>query len=75
MLVDASGFSHLVLDGTRKTKEHDDFQRDWPNILASEEKTILHIDAIWDKLGLGKLIESPSRRYAGQLYPGGAVAK
>src|SRR5436305_2104260 len=31
--------SHLVMDGTRKTKEHDDFQREWPNILASDEQT------------------------------------
>lgn len=67
--------NHIVFDGTRKTKEHDGFQRDWPNILASEAATIEHIDNIWSKLGLGKLISSPSRKYAGHLYEGGAVAK
>lgn len=62
-------------DGTRKTKELDDFERDWPNILASDEVTIKRIDEIWDKLGLGTFIESPSLKYRKQLYKGGAVAE
>ena len=53
----------------------DDFEREWPNILASDEATIKHIDEIWDKLGLGKFIVSPSLKYRKQLYAGGAVAK
>src|SRR5690606_22864552 len=65
----------IYLDGTRKTKEHDGFSRDWPNILASRPETIERIDAIWDKLGLGELIPSPSRTYLKQLYKGGAVAE
>jgi 4-hydroxy-3-polyprenylbenzoate decarboxylase len=65
--------SHLILDGTRKTKDFDDFHRDWPNILASDEQTIKHIDEIWDKLGLEKFISSPSLKYRKQLYKGGAV--
>lgn len=65
----------LGLDGTRKTKELDGFQRDWPNILASDEATIKHIDNIWDKLNLGKFIPSPSLKYRKQLYKGGAVAE
>ena len=67
--------AHLLLDATRKTKEHDGFQRDWPNILASDEKTIQRVDEIWDKLGLGKFIESPSLKYRRQLYKGGAVVE
>lgn len=70
-----SELNHVVFDGTRKTKEHDGFNRDWPNILASTQETIDHIDAIWPKLNLGNLILSPSRKYAKQLYEGGAVAK
>ncbi|MFM7902149.1 MAG: menaquinone biosynthesis decarboxylase, partial [Bacteroidota bacterium] len=31
----------IAFDGTRKTKEHDGFTRDWPNILASDMKTLL----------------------------------
>jgi 4-hydroxy-3-polyprenylbenzoate decarboxylase len=65
----------IAFDGTRKTKEFDGFQRDWPNILASNESTILHIDTIWDKLGLGKFIPSPSLKYSKQLYKGGAVVE
>jgi 4-hydroxy-3-polyprenylbenzoate decarboxylase len=67
--------SKLFLDGTRKTKELDGFQRDWPNILVSDEKTIDHIDAIWSKLGLGNFIASPSRKYLKQMYGSGAVAE
>jgi 4-hydroxy-3-polyprenylbenzoate decarboxylase len=72
---DESGLTHLSLDGTRKTKEFDNFNRDWPNILASDDATIEKIDQIWDKLGLGKFIESPSKKYRDHLYEGGAVAK
>ncbi len=67
--------SHVAFDGTRKTKEHDGFQRDWPNILASDEQTIKRVDEIWSKLGLGKFIASPSLKYRTQLYKGGAVAE
>lgn len=66
---------HMGLDGTRKTKEFDDFDRDWPNILASDEKTIQRIDEIWPKLGLGDAYASPSIKYRKQLYKGGAVAE
>jgi len=66
--------NHIVFDGTRKTKEYDGFDREWPNILASDEKTIKRVDAIWDQLGLGKFIPSPSTKYRTQLYKGGAVA-
>ncbi len=65
---------HVVFDGTRKNKEFDGFTRDWPNILASDQQTISRIDEIWDKLGLGPFIESPSKKYRKQLYTGGAVA-
>jgi 4-hydroxy-3-polyprenylbenzoate decarboxylase len=66
--------NHVVFDGTRKTKEMDGFDRDWPNILASDEITIQRIDAIWNTLHLGDFIESPSKKYRQQLYRGGAVA-
>jgi 4-hydroxy-3-polyprenylbenzoate decarboxylase len=66
--------STLIFDGTRKTKQYDGFQRDWPNILASDRATIERIDQIWNNLGLGEFISSPSLKYAKQLYEGGAVA-
>ena len=70
-----NGTSHIGMDGTRKTKAFDNFERDWPNILAMDEATMNSVDQKWDKLGLGKFIESPSRKYVKQLYPGGAVAE
>ncbi len=69
------GIPHLSFDGTRKTKQFDDFDRDWPNILASDDATIKRIDEIWDTLGLGKFIPSPSLKYKKQLYKGGAVVE
>ncbi|MFM2206307.1 MAG: hypothetical protein RL213_282 [Bacteroidota bacterium] len=69
------GNSLLFLDGTRKTKEYDGFQRDWPNILAMDEKTIAEVDGKWDSLGLGALIPSPSGKYRKQLYGDKAVAE
>lgn len=67
--------NHVAFDGTRKVKEFDGFDRDWPNILASDEATIRRVDEIWPSLGLGKMIPSPSQKYAKQLYAGGAVAR
>jgi 4-hydroxy-3-polyprenylbenzoate decarboxylase len=72
---DENSISHVGFDGTRKTKELDGFQRDWPNILANTPEVIEKVDAMWDKLGLGPFVESPSRKYIKQLYEGGAVAK
>lgn len=65
----------VAFDGTRKTKEFDGFDRDWPNILASDIQTIERVDAIWNKLNLGPFITSPSLKYRSQLYAGGAVAE
>ncbi len=65
----------VFMDGTRKTLEHDNFKRDWPNILANTPEVIEKIDAIWPTLGLGEFIPSPSRKYLPQVYEGGAVAR
>lgn len=71
--IDKNSISHVGFDGTRKTKEMDDFDREWPNIIVMDETTINNVDEKWDKLGLGSFIESPSVRYRKQLYKGGAV--
>ena len=63
----------LGLDGTRKTKKLDNFDRPWPNIIAADAATIAKVDAKWDQLGLGTKILSPSLRYMTQLYRGGAT--
>ncbi|WP_343307853.1 menaquinone biosynthesis decarboxylase [Chitinophaga niabensis] len=70
--------AHLVtaclgLDGTIKTKAHDDFQRDWPNIIVADDATIKKIDEKWSTLNLGPFIVSPSLKYKQQIYGDGAV--
>ncbi len=60
--------THIGLDGTRKTKEWDDFQRDWPNIIVADDPTIQAIDQKWAKMEIGPLIPSPSLKYKSQLY-------
>jgi 4-hydroxy-3-polyprenylbenzoate decarboxylase len=63
----------MGLDGTRKTKELDNFQRDWPNIIVADGKTIETVDRKWEELGLGALLPSPSLKFRDQLYGGEAV--
>ena len=43
----------MGFDGTRKTKEFDNFHRDWPNIIVANQETIDRIDQKWEQLGLG----------------------
>lgn len=65
----------LALDGTRKTKELDGFQRDWPNIIVAADATIEAVDKKWAELGLGKFIPSPSLKFRHQVYgPEAAVS-
>ena len=63
----------LGLDGTRKTKEFDGFQRDWPNIIVASDETIRAVDAKWESLGIGPFLESPSLKFKGQIYGEEAV--
>ena len=62
------GKNILGLDGTRKTKALDGFERPWPNIIAADQKTIDSIDKKWPSLNLGSLIHSPSLLYQAQMY-------
>jgi 4-hydroxy-3-polyprenylbenzoate decarboxylase len=67
-------FHCLGLDGTIKTKAFDGFQRDWPNIIVADEKTISSVDKKWNELGLGNFIPSPSLKYKSMMYGEEAVA-
>jgi 4-hydroxy-3-polyprenylbenzoate decarboxylase len=71
----AGKFSCMGFDGTRKTKELDDFDRDWPNIIVADDQTIASIDQKWESLGIGPFIASPSRKFRAQLYGEDAVAE
>ena len=64
----------LAIDGTRKYPELDGFEREWPNTVVHNAETIKKVDEMWDSLGLGEFITSPSLKYCKQLYPGEAVA-
>ncbi len=66
-------FACMGLDGTRKTRELDDFQRDWPNIIVADDATIEAVDKKWNELGLGAFIASPSLKFKDQLYGEEAV--
>lgn len=66
-------FACMGLDGTIKTKEFDDFYRDWPNIIVAADNTIVAVDAKWKDLGLGEFIGSPSLKFKKQIYGEEAV--
>jgi 4-hydroxy-3-polyprenylbenzoate decarboxylase len=63
----------IGFDGTLKTKQFDDFYRDWPNIIIADDKTIASVDEKWGRLGLGNFIPSPSLKFKGQMYGEEAV--
>jgi 4-hydroxy-3-polyprenylbenzoate decarboxylase len=67
-------YACIGFDGTIKTKELDDFYRDWPNIIIADDETIASVDKKWSNLGLGKFIPSPSLKFKGQMYGEEAVA-
>ena len=63
----------MGFDGTNKTKEFDNFHRDWPNIIVAADETIAAVDAKWKDLGLGEFIPSPSLKFKSQMYGEEAV--
>ncbi len=64
----------MGFDGTRKTKELDDFHRDWPNIIVADEATIKAVDEKWEQLGIGPFISSPSLKFKSQMYGEDAIS-
>jgi 4-hydroxy-3-polyprenylbenzoate decarboxylase len=64
----------MGFDGTIKTKELDNFQRDWPNIIVAAPETIAAVDKKWNDLEIGEFIPSPSLKFRDQLYGQEAVA-
>lgn len=68
-------FACLGLDGTRKTRDLDNFQRDWPNIIVAKDETIEAVDKKWNELNIGPFIASPSLKFKAQLYGEEAVVE
>jgi 4-hydroxy-3-polyprenylbenzoate decarboxylase len=52
----------LVMDGRRKLGNKN-FERQWPNVLAMDSKTIELVDEKWKKYEIGEKINSPSLKY------------
>ncbi len=64
----------MGLDGTRKTKALDGFERPWPNIIVADRQTIESVNNKWPQLNMGPLILSPSLKYQSQMYGEEATA-
>jgi 4-hydroxy-3-polyprenylbenzoate decarboxylase len=67
-------FPMLCIDGTSKSNAHDGFNRDWPNIILMDDKTIQKVDSIWDQLHISSFVPSPSLKYKQLVSRSGAVA-
>ena len=69
----SKNFACLGLDGTIKTRDYDNFHRDWPNIIVTDNATIQSVDEKWDQLGIGPFLPSPSLKFKDQVYGEEAV--
>lgn len=67
--------SLMAIDGTGKSPEADGFKRQWPNVLTMDDTTIKQVDVLWEKLGLGECIPSPSLNYKALVRNSGAIAR
>lgn len=70
----SDGRSVMIMDGTRKTKCFDGFEREWPNVIVMDDSTIKTVDEKWVSLGMGELLRSPSLKYRMLVNSRGAVA-
>jgi 4-hydroxy-3-polyprenylbenzoate decarboxylase len=68
-----NGTSVVFVDATFKTSEHDNFKREWPNVVTMDDKTITVIDKKWKDLGIGEFIQSPSLKFKNLVKGVGAV--
>jgi len=64
----------LFVDGTRKTQKYDDFNRLWPNIVVTDNKTIDLVNKKWESYNIGEFIPSPSLKFKDYLYGNNSVA-
>jgi len=67
--------SCIIVDGTRKTTKADNFNRDWPNVVISNNETIKKVDEIWNELNIGKFISSPSLKLKDLVKNNGAIVQ
>ncbi|MEN8118161.1 MAG: menaquinone biosynthesis decarboxylase [Bacteroidota bacterium] len=72
-VLEIKGSQVVLIDATFKTGTHDNFKRNWPNVVTMDNKTISAIDKKWDELGLGEFIKSPSLKFIPLVKGDGAV--
>ena len=63
----------VFVDATFKTELHDNFKRDWPNVVTMDDQTISAIDKKWNDLGIGEFIPSPSLKFKNLVKGEGAI--
>jgi 4-hydroxy-3-polyprenylbenzoate decarboxylase len=68
-----NGNSVVFVDATFKTQLHDNFKRDWPNVVTMDDQTISAIDKKWNDLGIGEFVQSPSLKFKNLVKGEGAV--
>lgn len=68
-----NGNTVVFVDATFKTSAHDNFKRDWPNVVTMDDETISAIDKKWNDLGLGEFIQSPSLKFKTLVKGEGAI--
>lgn len=73
ILKSENGSEIVFVDATFKTENHDNFKRDWPNVVTMNAETIDKVDKRWSELGLGEFISSPSLKYLPLVKGEGAV--
>ena len=73
ILKSESGCEVVFVDATFKTENHDNFKRDWPNVVTMNRETIEKVDKRWAELGLGEFVPNPSLKYLPLVKGEGAV--
>ncbi|MGM0464269.1 MAG: menaquinone biosynthesis decarboxylase [Bacteroidota bacterium] len=63
---------NIFIDSTSKSHPSDNFKRDWPNVVISDDITISQVDDIVHRISPGKGYESPSLKLKGLDMGGGA---
>lgn len=62
----------IILDASRKSAENNGFNREWPNVVCMDDKTIEYIDEHWQKLTGHEFVPSPSIKIR-QLFKGNSA--
>ena len=71
----SENISNIIIDGTRKRADIDNFKRNWPDIVTSDKETIELVNKNWKKYGIGKFLESPSIKYKHLILSDKAVVE